>query len=90
MTDLKNHDLAPDHVFRSIRYETRPVLARDGAPAPGLHQVWIHLDNPSQLNSYTTEMAKEVILAFRRAGADRAAVAVVFTGTGERAFCTGG
>ncbi|HEX6199318.1 MAG TPA: enoyl-CoA hydratase-related protein, partial [Thermoanaerobaculia bacterium] len=90
MTDLKNHDLAPDHAFRSIRYETRPVLARDGAPAPGLHQVWIHLDNPRQLNSYTTEMAREVILAFRRASADRAAVAVVFTGTGERAFCTGG
>jgi 6-oxo-cyclohex-1-ene-carbonyl-CoA hydrolase len=90
MTDLKNHDLAPDHAFRSIRYETRPVLARDGAPAPGLHQIWIHLDNPRQLNSYTTEMAKEVILAFRRASTDRAAVAVVFTGTGERAFCTGG
>jgi 6-oxo-cyclohex-1-ene-carbonyl-CoA hydrolase len=31
-----------------------------------------------------------VILALRRASADRAAVAVVLTGTGERSFCTGG
>ena len=31
-----------------------------------------------------------MILAFRRASNDRAAVAVVFTGAGDRAFCTGG
>jgi 6-oxo-cyclohex-1-ene-carbonyl-CoA hydrolase len=70
--------------------ERRPVLRPDGAPAPGLHNVWIILDNPSQLNSYTTDMVKEVILAFRAASNDRAAVAVVFTGSGTRAFCTGG
>jgi 6-oxocyclohex-1-ene-carbonyl-CoA hydrolase len=33
---------------------------------------------------------KDVILAFRRASADRRAVAVVFTAVGSRAFCTGG
>ncbi len=90
MTDLKNHELDPAYAFEHVRYETRPVLGRDGAPVSGLHQVWIHLDNPRQLNSYTTDMAREVILAFRRASADRRAVAVVFTGTGERSFCTGG
>lgn len=90
MTDLKNHELAPDHEFRHVRYETRPVLDRSGSAVAGLHQVWIHLDNPRQLNSYTTDTAREVILAFRRASADRAAVAVVFTGVGERAFCSGG
>jgi 6-oxo-cyclohex-1-ene-carbonyl-CoA hydrolase len=52
--------------------------------------VWITLDNQRELNSYTTETIKEVILAFRRASSDRAAVAVVFTGAGDRAFCTGG
>jgi 6-oxo-cyclohex-1-ene-carbonyl-CoA hydrolase len=57
---------------------------------PGLHAVWITLDNPQELNSYTTDTIKEVILAFRRASNDRAAVAVVFTGAGHRAFCTGG
>jgi 6-oxo-cyclohex-1-ene-carbonyl-CoA hydrolase len=90
MTDLKNHELLADCELQHIRYETRPVLDRAGDPVEGLHQVWIWLDNPSQLNSYTTEMTKEVILAFRRASADRRAVAVVFTGTGERSFCTGG
>jgi 6-oxo-cyclohex-1-ene-carbonyl-CoA hydrolase len=35
-------------------------------------------------------MVKGVILGMRRAAADRAAVAVVFTGSGTRAFCTGG
>ena len=60
---------------------------RAGKPVDGLHQVWIWLDNERQLNSYTTAMVKEVILAFRRASTDRRAVAVVFTGAGERSFC---
>jgi 6-oxo-cyclohex-1-ene-carbonyl-CoA hydrolase len=88
--DLRNHDLVPGHTFGSITYEERPVLDRAGAPAAGLHQVWITLDNEPQLNSYTTEAVKEIILAFRRASADRRAVAVVFTAMGTRAFCTGG
>jgi 6-oxo-cyclohex-1-ene-carbonyl-CoA hydrolase len=35
-------------------------------------------------------MVKGVILSMRRASNDRACVAVVFTGAGDRAFCTGG
>jgi 6-oxo-cyclohex-1-ene-carbonyl-CoA hydrolase len=35
-------------------------------------------------------MVKRVILAFRHASNERDIVAVVFTGAGERAFCTGG
>jgi 6-oxo-cyclohex-1-ene-carbonyl-CoA hydrolase len=88
--ELKSHDLVPDFVFRRIRYEERAVRDRAGAPVAGLHQVWIWLDNEKQLNSYTTEMVKEVILAVRRASADRAAVAVVLTGAGSKAFCSGG
>jgi 6-oxo-cyclohex-1-ene-carbonyl-CoA hydrolase len=90
MTNLHNHDLVPELPFREIRYEERPVLDRRGATVSGLHQVWIALDNEKQLNSYTTAAVKEIILAFRRAGADRRAVAVVFTAAGTRAFCTGG
>ena len=82
---FKNHDLAPHPDAAGIRYEEKPI-----ASAPGLHTVWITLDNPSQLNSYTTEMVKGVILGMRRASADRACVAVVFTGSGTRSFCTGG
>ena len=90
MNDLKNHELVPDYVFRHIRYEERAILSRDGAPVEGLRTVWIALDNERQLNSYTTDAVKEVILAFRRASADRRAVAVVFTAVGVKAFCTGG
>jgi 6-oxo-cyclohex-1-ene-carbonyl-CoA hydrolase len=35
-------------------------------------------------------MVKQVILAFRRASNERDVVAAVFTGAGDRAFCTGG
>jgi len=85
-----NHELIPDHKFTEILYEERPVFDSAGASVDGLHAVWITLDNPQQLNSYTTDSTKEVILAFRRASMDRAAVAVVFTGSGDRSFCTGG
>jgi 6-oxo-cyclohex-1-ene-carbonyl-CoA hydrolase len=52
--------------------------------------MWITLDNPAQYNSYTTEMVKGVILAFRAASNSRDVNAVVFTGSGDKAFCTGG
>jgi 6-oxo-cyclohex-1-ene-carbonyl-CoA hydrolase len=90
MTQLNDHELVPRFELRHIRYENRPVKGRDGKPVEGLHQVWILLDNEAQLNSYTTEAVKEVILAFQRASFDRAAVAVVFTAVGDKAFCTGG
>jgi len=88
--EIKNHDLVAPQDVAGIRYETTPVKDPDGATVSGLHAVRITLDNPDQLNSYTTEMVKGVILGMRRASNDRAAVAVVFTGTGDRAFCTGG
>ena len=75
---------------RGVRYEKRPAQDRDGQAVPGLYNAWITLDNPEQLNSYTTEMVKGVILAFRAASAARDVVAVVFTGAGDKAFCTGG
>jgi 6-oxo-cyclohex-1-ene-carbonyl-CoA hydrolase len=87
---LRNHELVQGLEFRHVRYGTRPVHDAKGLAVAGLHSVWITLDNPKQLNSYTTDTVKEVILAFRRASMDRAAVAVVFTATGDRAFCTGG
>jgi 6-oxo-cyclohex-1-ene-carbonyl-CoA hydrolase len=55
-----------------------------------LYSAWIVLNNEAQLNSYTTEMVKDVILSFRKASNSRDVVAVVFTGAGTRAFCTGG
>ncbi len=89
-SELKNHNLTPEPRSGLVRVEERPVLRPDGTVAERLHNVWVWLDNPEQLNSYTTEMVKEVILALRAASNDRAAVAVIFTATGDRAFCTGG
>jgi 6-oxo-cyclohex-1-ene-carbonyl-CoA hydrolase len=88
--ELKNHDLIDRIEFRHILYEHRPLQDARGAQVEGLHDVWIWLNNPVQHNSYTTDALKELILAFRKASMDRAAVAVVFTGVGDKAFCTGG
>ncbi|HSQ61015.1 MAG TPA: 6-oxocyclohex-1-ene-1-carbonyl-CoA hydratase [Acidobacteriota bacterium] len=87
---LKNHALLPDYRFEHIRYELRPPLDPKGRPVEGLFNAWIVLDNPAQLNSYTTDMAREVGIAFRQASMDRRVVCCVFTATGDKAFCTGG
>ena len=71
-------------------YEKRPLTDPDGKEVSGLYVAWIRLNNPKQYNSYTTEMVKGVIAAFKAASGDRSVVAVVFTGTGDKAFCTGG
>ncbi len=88
--ELRSHDLAAPPASGNVRVERRTVRDAQGGEVEGLHAVWITLDNERQLNSYTTEMVKEVILAFRAASNDRAAVAAVFTGAGTRAFCSGG
>ena len=87
--ELFDHNLV-DVEFKEIIYEERPCLDADGQPVEGLHNVWIFLNNPRQYNSYTTAAVKEVILAFRKASNDRAAVTVIFTAVGDKAFCTGG
>jgi 6-oxocyclohex-1-ene-carbonyl-CoA hydrolase len=71
-------------------YEEKPIIDPSGKPVEGLHSAWITLNNPAQYNSYTTEMVKGVIAGFQRAQEARNVVAVVFTGAGNNAFCTGG
>ncbi len=92
--EMKDHALVPEHMRRTIGkgvlYEKRPVKDAAGKPVAGLFNAWITLDNPTQFNSYTTDMVKGVILAFREASTARDVVAVVFTGSGDKAFCTGG
>jgi 6-oxo-cyclohex-1-ene-carbonyl-CoA hydrolase len=73
-----------------VCYEKRPAKRRDGSAVEGLFNAWIILNNPKQFNSYTTDMVKALILAFRRASVDREVNAVVFTAVGDKAFCTGG
>ncbi len=71
-------------------YEKKPLTDPNGNVVEGLYVAWIRLNNPNQYNSYTTEMVKGVIAGFSAASQDRSVVAAVFTGTGDRAFCTGG
>src|ERR1035437_8035889 len=87
---MKDHNLVEPLSPCEILLERRSARDRDGTSVAGLHNVWITLNNPRELNSYTTTSIKEVILALREASNDRAAVAVVITGAGTQAFCTGG
>ncbi len=87
--ELKNHNLV-SYDYKEIIVDKKPCLDKDGKPVEGLYNKWIYLNNPKQYNSYTTGAVKEVILAFREASNDRDVVAVVFTGVGDKAFCTGG
>lgn len=73
-----------------VVYERKPLKDNKGNVVPGLYVAWIRLNNPSQFNSYTTEMVKGVIAGFENSSVDREVVGVVFTGTGPFAFCTGG
>lgn len=93
-TEIKDHSLWGSEHWGTeppcTIYEKRPILDASGRPVEGLFTAWIILNNPAQLNSYTTKMVKGVIAGFQNASLDRSVVAVVFTAVGERAFCTGG
>jgi len=92
--DIKNHALIGTEHWGTEApctvYEKRPVLDNKGQAVDDLFTAWITLNNPAQFNSYTTEMVKGVIAGFQAASSDRSVVAAVFTGTGDRSFCTGG
>jgi 6-oxocyclohex-1-ene-carbonyl-CoA hydrolase len=91
---VKDHNLwGMEHFGKEppcTMYEEKPILDPTGKPVEGLYSAWITLNNPAQYNSYTTEMVKGVIAGFQRAQEARNVVAVVFTGAGNNAFCTGG
>lgn len=92
--ELKDHSIFGDEHFGKQApctiYEKRPLKTPDGKDVDDLYVAWIVLNNPAQYNSYTTEMVKGVIAGFQKASSDRSVVAVVFTGTGDKAFCSGG
>ena len=88
--DLKHHDLTEGVVVPGVRMEKRPAKSPDGKTAAGLYHAWIWIDNPAQYNSYTTDIVKGLIHAFRSASNARDVVCTVFTAVGDKAFCTGG
>ena len=64
--------------FRDITYEKRDLIAR------------ITLDRPHHYNAYSTDTLRELTTAFNDASNDDAVGVIVYTGAGEKAFCTGG
>jgi 6-oxo-cyclohex-1-ene-carbonyl-CoA hydrolase len=92
--EVKDHDVGGDQFFGTeppcVMYEKKPIIDTKGNPVEGLYSAWVWLNNPRQYNSYTTQMVKGVIAGMKRASMDRSVVAIVFTGVGDRAFCTGG
>jgi len=59
-------------------YDKRPGVAR------------ITINRPEAYNAFTTSTQDELIQAFEDAASDDAVGVVVFTGAGDKAFCTGG
>ncbi|MEM7411277.1 MAG: enoyl-CoA hydratase-related protein [Myxococcota bacterium] len=54
------------------------------------HVATITIDRPKVMNAFRANTCEELIHAFHTAGADKDIGAIVLTGAGERAFCTGG
>ena len=92
---LKDHQIFTDDHFGTeppcTMFEKKPLVnPNTGEKIEGLYTAWVTLNNPTQLGSYTTEMVKGVIAGMHKASMDRTIVATIFTGTGDRGFCTGG
>ena len=51
---------------------------------------WIIINRPEKLNSFTSRTLEEMTAAFLQADRDRKIGVAVLTGSGDRAFCTGG
>ena len=69
---------ASDFDFQDILYEKKDLIAR------------ITINRPKKYNAYTTNTLKELSTAFTDASNDDQVGVIIFTGAGEKAFCTGG
>ena len=77
MTERK-WEIAAGFDFKDVIYEKRPGVAR------------VTINRPEAYNAFTNSTQDELISAFEDAATDATVGVVVFTGTGHRAFCTGG
>lgn len=66
-----------------MRYEDIRFTVADGVAT-------IAIDRPKVMNAFRGQTCEELIHAFNRAGWDKTVGVIVLTGTGDRAFCTGG
>jgi enoyl-CoA hydratase len=54
------------------------------------HVVTVTLNRPQQMNALNTALGEDLLACFTALAADAEARAVVFTGSGDKAFCAGG
>ena len=73
-----------------IIVEKRPAKTASGDLVDDLFNVWITIDNPKQFNCFSIAMLKGLQAAIKAANEARDVVAVVVTGAGDKAFCSGG
>lgn len=64
--------------FKEVLYDKQNWVAR------------ITINRPQAYNAYSTEALVELAAAFRQAAFDDEVAVIVYTGAGDRAFCTGG
>src|SRR5258708_29507995 len=64
--------------FTDVIYEVRDRAA------------WIIINRPKVYNAFRGQTLEELIQAFQIAANDRNVSSIVLTGTGDKAFCTGG
>src|SRR3972149_3220615 len=64
--------------FKEIIYEKANWVAR------------VTINRPQVYNPYSTNALEELATAFRQAAFDDEVAAIVYTGAGDKAFCTGG
>lgn len=69
---------AEEFGFEDILYEKKDLIAR------------ITINRPEVYNAYSTNTLKELTAAFTDASFDDQVGVIIFTGAGEKAFCTGG
>ncbi len=64
--------------FQDILYEKGDGIAK------------VTINRPGSYNAYTTDTLRELITAFEDAASDDRVGVIVYTGAGDKAFCTGG
>lgn len=64
--------------YQDVLYEIRGQAA------------WITINRPDKYNAFRGVTCEELIHALNRAGWDKSIAAIVLTGAGSKAFCTGG
>jgi len=65
-------------IFEDILYEERDSTA------------YISINRPQVMNAFRGRTMDELLHAIMKAGWDKKIASIVLTGTGDRAFCTGG